>query len=332
MHTNHLTPAASAVSGPANIWFTRNFEGFSGGHLVHARYYRNVLRHPQWRARIIFSENQSLTHQSPATLRAERNALWPEGHTSPADIRPGPDDLLFLAGTDWALAKDWPFNARNPKLNLIQGLRHACAATPHYQFLTQRAIRICVSQAVADAIQTTGRVNGPVIVIPNGVELPPQIQPLGERSGLLIIGYKNPAFAQALSAGLHTAGIAHELLPDMIAREDFLGRVSRCATLVCLPLAEEGFYLPALEAMAQGALVITPDCGGNRDFCINKKNCLMPAYTLESVHEHILQALGLTPAARNALVSAARATAEQFSLEQEREKFYQLLKDVRQLW
>ncbi len=40
------------------------------------------------------------------------------------------------------------------------------------------------------------------------------------------------------------------------------------------PLAEEGFYMPGLEAMASGAVVISPDAGGNRAYCEFGKNCV----------------------------------------------------------
>ena len=33
------------------------------------------------------------------------------------------------------------------------------------------------------------------------------------------------------------------------------------------PLAEEGFYMPGLEAMAAGSIVVTPDAGGNLAYC-----------------------------------------------------------------
>ena len=39
----------------------------------------------------------------------------------------------------------------------------------------------------------------------------------------------------------------------------------------------EGFCLPVLEAMAAGAPVVCTDADGNRDFCRDGENCLMPA-------------------------------------------------------
>ncbi len=38
----------------------------------------------------------------------------------------------------------------------------------------------------------------------------------------------------------------------------------------------EGFALPPLEAMATGAAVVCTDAHGNRDFCVDEVNCLMP--------------------------------------------------------
>ena len=39
----------------------------------------------------------------------------------------------------------------------------------------------------------------------------------------------------------------------------------------------EGFCLPVLEAMATGLPVVCTDAHGNRDFCRDGENCLMPA-------------------------------------------------------
>ena len=56
-------------------------------------------------------------------------------------------------------------------------------------------------------------------------------------------------------------------------------------------LAEgEGFYLPALEAMALGSLVICPDCIGNRSFCLPGRNCFRPNYDLNSVIDSVQSA------------------------------------------
>jgi GT2 family glycosyltransferase/glycosyltransferase involved in cell wall biosynthesis len=45
----------------------------------------------------------------------------------------------------------------------------------------------------------------------------------------------------------------------------------------------EGFALPPLEAMATGGAVVCTDAHGNRDFCVDGENCLMPEPTVAAV-------------------------------------------------
>jgi GT2 family glycosyltransferase len=49
------------------------------------------------------------------------------------------------------------------------------------------------------------------------------------------------------------------------------------ATVFLQTSEHEGFCLPLLEAMATGAAVVCTDAHGNRDFCVDGGNCLMPS-------------------------------------------------------
>ena len=49
------------------------------------------------------------------------------------------------------------------------------------------------------------------------------------------------------------------------------------ATVFVQTSTHEGFALPPLEAMATGGAVVCTDAHGNRDFCVDGENCLMPA-------------------------------------------------------
>ena len=51
------------------------------------------------------------------------------------------------------------------------------------------------------------------------------------------------------------------------------------ATVFVQTSTHEGFALPPLEAMATGAAVVCTDAHGNRDFCVDGVNCLMPEPT-----------------------------------------------------
>ena len=48
------------------------------------------------------------------------------------------------------------------------------------------------------------------------------------------------------------------------------------ATVFVQTSTHEGFCLPPLEAMATGGAVVCTDAHGNRDFCVDGENCLMP--------------------------------------------------------
>jgi glycosyltransferase involved in cell wall biosynthesis len=48
------------------------------------------------------------------------------------------------------------------------------------------------------------------------------------------------------------------------------------ATVFVQTSIHEGFCLPALESMATGGAVVCTDAHGNRDFCADGENCLIP--------------------------------------------------------
>ena len=63
-----------------------------------------------------------------------------------------------------------------------------------------------------------------------------------------------------------------------ITWRDLINNYKRSSIFISTPLPEEGLYLPGLEAMAAGNLVITPDCYGNRFYCDFKDNSIKVNY------------------------------------------------------
>ena len=51
------------------------------------------------------------------------------------------------------------------------------------------------------------------------------------------------------------------------------------ATVFLQTSTHEGFCLPVLESMATGGAVVCTDAHGNRDYCVDGVNCLMPEPT-----------------------------------------------------
>ncbi len=93
----------------------------------------------------------------------------------------------------------------------------------------------------------------------------------------------------------------------------------------------EGFCLPILEAMAAGAPVVCTDADGNRDFCRDGVNCLMPAAEPRAVRA-ALEAVLSDRDLRERLREGGRRTAEAFALERkldELDVFYRELAERR---
>jgi glycosyltransferase involved in cell wall biosynthesis len=76
----------------------------------------------------------------------------------------------------------------------------------------------------------------------------------------------------------------------------------------------EGFALPPLEAMAAGAVVVCTDAHGNRDFCVDGVNCLMPDPNPRAVAAALARLLG-DPELRARLGRAGIETAADYAWE-----------------
>lgn len=304
------------------MWFHRDYTRFTGGHLKHSQYTAHA-RAAGFEARVTFPGESATT-----ALAHERETLWPgpvAGHWNPA-----PDDVLFLAGTDWRYLDarglgDLP----NPRINLVQHVRHGHAGTELFDYLSRRAVRICVSPEVADAVHP--HANGPVLTIPAATDLA-QSRETGRRThAVAVFACKAPDLGRALSAELDARGVAHRAVFDFVDRDAFLGMLENTEVAVVLPRPEEGFYLPALEAMAAGCLVVTADCIGNRGFCKDGENCMVGS-DATSLADAVKAVLAMTETGRVALHAAADATVAAHSLAAERRRFRELLDDLGELW
>lgn len=322
---------------PRRVWFHRGLAPLGGGQVKHSHYFEHVRRLPGFAPVITFSRTP------PSAFHArERHQLWPAAEEERAKRwAPEAGDVLFLAGGDWRYRAECGLEgSAHPRINLIQGLEHAREGSALYTYLSERAVRICVSWEVAAAIAATGRTKGPVLTIPNGTEVAffeadEGGSPVGyaaRRCAVAIIGYKRPELARSLSERLVAEGIDPCLRTELQGRSEFLDLLAESQVAVCLPHAEEGFYLPALEAMASGALVVTLDCIGNRGFCHDHWNCVVAEPGPGSLHRAVRRILGMTAFERDRMHTRARYTAARHALALERERFHAILGDIDRLW
>ena len=319
------------------VWFYRDYVRLFGGHVKHSHYFDHVLRMPGFASRITFGAEPASESQA-----SERQRLWPAGDGIMAERwEPTSRDVLFLAGLDWRyLIGNGLEGLTNPRINLVQHVRHADEGTELYRYLSNRAIRVCVSQEVADAISATGRTNGPVLTIRNGTDLPP-FESVGDgapagfderRHPIAIVGYKSPGLARELSERLAAAGIEHVQSSEFLDRSAFLALLGESRTVVCLPHEREGFYLPALEAMASGCLLVTLDCIGNRGFCLHEENCLIADHNPDSLLRTVQRAAAMPAWERRRVHQRAAETVAEHSLEVERRRFHAILGDIDRIW
>lgn len=253
----------SATGGDRRlVGFFRIYDRFSGGHLEVWRYF-TYLR-----------ESSSL--DAKVALELTGSDRWPWEGAPRLDLTVDHPAALFVEGRDWA---DWEAitttHASVPRLNLVQDFLHVQPGTPQHASLAEEATRVVTSTALRDAILGTGLVRGPVAVVPPAVEEVTETDPAARRYDAIVLGEKQPERARRLAARLPERWNVR-CLDHRLPRPAYLALLRDAAVAICLPYPLEGFYLPALEAMANGAVVVCPDVHGNRDFCIPGSTCIRP--------------------------------------------------------
>jgi glycosyltransferase involved in cell wall biosynthesis len=305
------------------VLFYRDYDRFTGGHLKVWHYFNHVLEVPGFEPFVRFTRTSRWDHDNPWFAVPDRRVG--------RGFRP---DVRFLGGLDWRAV---PARRRLdvPVLNLIQHVRHADPSDPRFAYLRHRAVRICVSQEVADAVISTGMANGPVLTIPNGIdrsELPRAVRP-GDRSlDLLVVAHKQPDLGARLHDRLKQAGRRARLLAEPIPRPDFLAALASSRVALLLPRPTEGFYLPALEAMALDNIVVCPDCVGNRSFCQDGVTGFHPPHNEDAILAATRAALAASEIGAESLRLGARVAVADHDLSEERRRFVQVLTDLDVLW
>jgi glycosyltransferase involved in cell wall biosynthesis len=301
--------------------FYRDFRFLTGGHLKVWHYFGHVRASSEYTARIRFSRSSVMDDSNPWSSVPETMARRLD--------RP---DVYFVAGLDWrALPPAWR-RRKVPVINLIQHVRHAEDCDPRRPYLRNPAVRVCVSEEVASAVAATGEVRGPLLTIPNAIDVQGvEVPAAGRDLDVLIAGLKQPDLARSISAEL-PSNLKTRVLTERVPHREFLTLLASARVVVLLPGRTEGFFLPALEAMALGALVVCPDCVGNRSFCIDGVTAWMPAFRAAEIVAATHQALSTDSSRAASVHQAATAMADRHSLESERRAFYDILDRLPELW
>ena len=313
------------------VQFYRNFREFTGGHLKHWHYFNHTYYSANHLPYIYFGSSTVWTVRNP--WRHLRQCF--KSQCSVPDQPLQSPDVLFVEGvSDWPVVqKTYPNLQRIPIINLVQHVRHADPKDPRYEFLRQRAIRLCVSSEVKIALAKTKRANGQLITIPCGMDMTALPAPLAQKpTDICIAALKNPALGQRLQRQLKQTGHQVDLLWGRVSRSHFLSKINQAKISIFLPWQTEGFYLPALEGMALNTLVICPDCIGNREFCRDGENCINPIYEENAILAAVNKALQMNAIELQAMQRKGQATVRQHSLCTERKAFLEILENLEQIW
>lgn len=237
------------------------------------------------------------------------------------ELEPDAYDLFFVTGKEWKLL---PKDISGQKLiQYVQSIRQCLPEHKLFKYFKRRAHRICTSEEVAEA--TGPHIEGEPVVISNGIPL--DTFRTGDRveRSVLIWGRKHPEAAEGMRRALEKRGFAVELLIDYVPRRDFARRLASCEFVITLPARTEGFFLPALEAMASGAAVVCADARGNRAFCIEGETCLMPPRGNIAAHVAAVERYAEDPVFTERVRKRGVDMAQQFSLERERAAFHRFI-------
>ena len=317
-HTDGAKNRNASGSVPP-MMFVRRFRHLTGGHLKVFDYFNHVAACGLFRPTIYFTPDSVLDDSNP----------WSAAGSPRADIR-APAAAYFVAGMDWELYDKAGVDlGRHPVVNLVQHVRHAREGDPRNAFLSRPALRICVSREIAEAIRATGRANGEIAIVENGIDLAfvGGFAATTRANDVFVAGLKNPEVARALAEKLARRGLKVDLADKWIPRRDFLLRMARARVALLLPNKTDGFYLPAVEAMATETAVVVPDCIGNRSFCIDGVTCVMPDYTVEVLAAAAAD-LAADPARIAGLVAAGKEEAARHAIDRERREVQALLETL----
>lgn len=301
------------------IAFHRQYQGYTGGHQKVCDYIHHTVASELFAPSLYLANGSGVQKQLFNHIQGVEYS--PQYHPELADV-------VFLAGLDWQAYQPF-FAPQQVKINFIQHVRHGDKNHPLFQFLQHRAIRLCVSEAVKEAIEPYA--NGPCFTIRMGHDIPKISLP--KVYDLYILATKQPQlglqlFEWAKSIGLRV--IMHDKATD---RELVYQAMAESVVVIPLPNKTEGFFLPGIEAMALADWAVVPDCIASREYSLSRANISRCELNKQACQ----QAIGHALTRANAWTSSisqwhGRRLSASYSLKQERKSYHHILRQLEQIW
>ena len=292
--------------------FHRDYKHYTGGHQKFRDYLLHTVSHANTECSLFVQKQCSIM---PDFFNHLDNVNYQQQYT------PEQADIVFLAGIDWRHYLQH-FSKEQPIINLIQHVRHGEEGSELFSFLQYKALRICVSDAVRDAIAPYA--NGDCVTIPMGHDFPNLSA--SKDVDLYVLGKKNPDFAGRIAEWARRRNMVVHIDSELVTRDVVLSNMARSKITLALPNPTEGFFLPGIEAMALSARAIVPDCIANREYCQPFTNATLCEYTESACIRAIEQAIDRLQTPMQ-VFEKFRGTrlARQYTLDKERKAYHKLL-------
>lgn len=294
------------------VSFIRNYTSYTGGH----QKVRDYMQH-------FIDLGWHTSFYKRGTSQTEpRLFSCISGVNYQAQYQPEDADLVFLAGMDW---QDYlALGIKNKNIiNLIQHVRHADPAQPLFEFLSQPAIRICVSESVRQAILP--HANGPVHTIPMGHRI--SKKPEKRTNDIYILANKQPELGNKLADYFLSHQYSVICHNKYVQKHEVLNAMASSHISITLPHITEGFYLPGIEAMALSDIAIVPDCVASVEYTKgfnNAMRCILDYHSI--IDAHSLAKKNIQSPVKLALLKyIGMKTVKSHSLEKERFTLNKLL-------
>ena len=302
-----------------SISFHRRYAEYSGGHQKVCDYIKHTL------ASGLFVPSLYLANSSPSQKELFSHI---QGLEYSPKYRPDQADVAFLAGMDW-LAYQPFFNPKQIKINLVQHVRHGDKNQPLFQFLQHKAIRLCVSEAVKEAIEPYA--NGPCFTIRMGHDIPKLSRP--QCYDLYILATKQPQLGRQLFEWAKSIGLRVLIHDKATERELVYQAMAESAVVIPLPNQTEGFFLPGIEAMTLADWAVVPDCIASREYSLSSANISSCEQDIQACQKAIVHALKQARSWTSFISKwHGRRFSASCSLEQEQQNYHHILHQLDQIW
>lgn len=294
--------------------FFRNYEKYTGGH----KKFYDYLNH----TKAIEGVKCKLFVQNDCKVMPGLFSDIPDVQYQ-HEYNPNTCNVVFLAGMDWQYYLPHR-RSEDVIVNLVQHVRHGDNTHPLFNFLQYKALRLCVSEAVKDAIAPYA--NGRCVIVPIGHDIP-YLQ-LDKEYDLYILAKKNVNFGKAIAKWAESKGLAYKLHDCLVSKEEVSVAMAKSRVSLVLPNPTEGFFLPGIEAMALSDRAVVPDCIANREYCLENTNAIMCDYSIETVRMTISRSLELLETSMQQHQKLrGEALARSYTITKEREIYHQLIRE-----